>query len=112
MSSDLLNSVKELFGGDFVSRASNLLGENETSVKKAISAAVPTVIAGFLNNAGLGKSTTLLDEAKSFANSSILNNLGSFLTNSNFLEKGSNLFKDLFGGRQNAAAYRRSAGIL
>jgi outer membrane protein OmpA-like peptidoglycan-associated protein len=94
-----MDSVKGLLGNDFISKASNMLGEEETKVQNAVSGIVPSVLTGILNKAGSGEGTAMLRIAKETANSGILSSIGNFLASSGLLARGADLLNSLFGDR-------------
>ena len=98
MSFNLLDSVKGMFTSDLISKAGNLLGENESSVQRAVSGIVPSVLAGILSKAGSGDVGSMLNMAKSAVSSGMLSNISDF-SGGNFLTKGADMLKGLFGDR-------------
>ena len=101
MSFNLIDSVKGLLGGDFVSRASTMLNEEEARVQNAMWATVPSVLAGILHKAGSGNAGSILSMAKDTANSNMLSGISNFFSNNSLLERGSDLGKGIFGNRTN-----------
>jgi outer membrane protein OmpA-like peptidoglycan-associated protein len=99
MSFNLMDSVRGLFGNEFMGKATSLLGENETNIKTAISGIVPSVLTGLLSKAGSGDPHSILNMAKDASRSGILSNFSGLLTNSSLLSKGSDMLKSLFGDK-------------
>src|SRR5215831_18126115 len=104
MSFNLLDSVKSLLGGDFIGKASAMLGEQESNVQKAISAIVPSVLTGVMNKAGSGDAWGVLSMAKNAAGSGILSGIGNFFTNNSLMNRGADMLKGLFGDRMSDVA--------
>jgi len=96
---NLMDSVKSLLGNDFISKASNMLGEEETKVENAVAGIVPSVLTGILNKAGSGDAIAMLRMTKETANSGILSSIGNFLASSGLLARGADLLNSLFGDR-------------
>jgi outer membrane protein OmpA-like peptidoglycan-associated protein len=113
MAFNLLDSVKGLFNRDLIAKASNMLGENESNVQKAVSGIVPTVLAGIMNKAASGDAGSVLSMAKDAAGSGVLSNSESFFGSGNLFNKGADMLKSLFGGRVNEAvnAISENSGI-
>lgn len=103
MAFNLVDSVSNLFSNDLISKAASAFGENEGGIQKALSGAVPSVLAGFLNKAESGDGAqSLLDLAKQAGSSGILSNPGGLLegsggTFSGLLSMAGNLFGDKSG---------------
>lgn len=104
MSTNLIDSVKRLLGSDIASKASSMFGEDEFKMQNAITATVPSVLAGILNKAGSGDANNILGMAKDTANSGILSGFSGFFTNNTLLNKGADLLKWLFGSRTSDVA--------
>jgi outer membrane protein OmpA-like peptidoglycan-associated protein len=96
---NLIDSVKGLLGNDFISKASNMLGEEESKVQNAMAGIVPSVLTGILNKAGSGEATPMLRLTKETANSGILSSIGNFLASTGLLARGADLLNSLFGDR-------------
>lgn len=60
MSVHLLDSVKDLFSNDVISKARSSLGETEGGVQKALTTIIPSVLTGMLVKAGSGDADGLL----------------------------------------------------
>jgi outer membrane protein OmpA-like peptidoglycan-associated protein len=86
-------------GGDFNSKASTMLHEDEARVQNAMWGIVPAVLAGILHKAGSGNAGSILSMAKDTANSNMLSGNSNFFSNNSLLEKGSDLLKGIFGNR-------------
>jgi len=104
MSFNLVDSVKNLLGSDFISKASSMLGEGEAKMQSALSVAVPSVLTGVLNKASVGEADGVLRMARETANSGMLSNIGNFLGSNALLSKGADLVKRLFGDRTSDVA--------
>ncbi|MBO9199796.1 MULTISPECIES: OmpA family protein [Niastella] len=102
MSFNLFDSVKGLLGNDVIDNASNVLGENESNVQKAMSGAIPAVLTGIMDKAGSGDAGNLLRMAKDTFNSGMLSNLGRIFTDNSLLTRGADMLKSIFGERLNS----------
>ena len=80
MSFNLFDSVRGLLGNDFIGNASNVLGENENNMQKAVSGAIPAVLTGIMDKAGSGDAGNLLRMSKETFNSGMLSNVGRFFS--------------------------------
>jgi outer membrane protein OmpA-like peptidoglycan-associated protein len=104
MSFNLLDSVKGLISNELIGKAASSLGESESSVTKAMSGILPSVLGGLVSKAtasGDGASS-ILDMAKSAAGSGILGNLGNLFGgggNSSLLSSGASMLSGLFGDK-------------
>lgn len=69
MSFNLLETVKNHFNSDFTNQASTSLGESSSGISKALSAIIPTGLAGILSKATSGHdgASSVLDMAKQAA---------------------------------------------
>lgn len=102
MSINLLDLAKGYLSNAAVGQVSEFLGEDSSSVSKAISGALPTVLGGIMNQAstdnGLGSLMGLLKQG---GNTGVLDNLGGVLGNqskaADLLSGGSGLLSTLFG---------------
>lgn len=105
MATNLLDSVKGLFTNDLVGRASAALGESEGSLQKALSGAIPSILAGVLNRAGDG-GNSVFDLARQASDSGVLDNLADLMGG----KRGNNLGNlmgmagIIFGDKQNNVA--------
>ena len=103
MAFNLVDSVNNLFSNDLISKAASAFGENEGGIQKALSGAVPSVLAGFLNKAESGNGAqSLLDLAKQAGSSGLLSHPGGLLegsggTFSGLLSMAGNLFGNKSG---------------
>ncbi len=107
MSFNLLDTVKGLFTSDLISSAASSLGESEGGIQKALSGAIPSILAGLLNKADNNEGASgILDLAKQAAGSGILNNLGGFLggDNSSLLSRGAEMLKGVLGDKAGGIA--------
>lgn len=112
MSFNLMEAVKNRFTGDFINNASSALGESSSGISKALSAVIPTGLAGILNKAtsGTDGANSVFDMAKN-AESNFPENTD--LTGSENIQKGDSIFSSLFEGNQSGilSAISRFAGI-
>ncbi len=99
MAFNLIDSVKNIFNDDFVSRASAVTGENENNIKTAMAAIIPTVLTGLLHQTGSGNPQSMLSLAKEASQSGILINLPGIFGNDSLLAKGGEMLKSLFGDK-------------
>lgn len=96
---NLPEMVKDFFTGDFKSRASSVLGENPSGVSNALTAIIPTGLAGTINKATSG--TEGANDIFEIAKNSISTITGETdLTSAQNIEKGNALNNNLFGGNQ------------
>jgi outer membrane protein OmpA-like peptidoglycan-associated protein len=96
---NLIDSVRGFLGNDVIDNASNVLGENENNMQKAVSGAIPAVLTGILDKAGSGDGGNLLRIAKETFNSGMLSNVGRFFSDNSLLTRGADLLKGIFGDR-------------
>ncbi|MEP6747202.1 MAG: OmpA family protein [Bacteroidota bacterium] len=107
MSFNLLDTVKGLFTPNLISSAASSLGESEGGIQKALSGAIPAILAGLVSKTeGNESSSNLFDLAKQAAGGGILNNLIGFLGNdsSNLLSKGAEMLKAVLGDKAGGIA--------
>lgn len=109
MSFNLMETVKNYFTDEFTNRASSTLGESSSGIVKAISAIIPTSLAGILMKATSGNdgANSVLDMAKN----AFTSNAGSpgLASPGN----GSNMLSSLFGEKTSgiSSAVSQFAGI-
>lgn len=101
MSFNLFDSVRGFLGNDVIDNASNVLGESEGNMQKAVSGAIPAVLTGIMDKAGSGDGGNLLRMAKETFNSGMLSNIGRFFTDNSLISRGTELLKGIFGDRLN-----------
>lgn len=99
MAFNLIESVRNQFGTDFIGRASSMLGESEHNVQKGISGIIPTVLAGILQKSNTCEAGNVLGMARDAADTGLLSNVSNIIGNNNLLTKGANWAKSLFGNR-------------
>lgn len=102
MSFNLLDTVKNLFTPNLISNAASSLGESEGGIQKALTGAIPAILAGLISKAESSEGTSgILDLAKQAAGSGILNNLGGFSgdDNSSLLSKGAAMLNGVLGDK-------------
>lgn len=109
---NLLEMVKDFFTNDFTNHASSVLGEDTSGVSKALTAIIPTGLAGILNKATSGTEGAgdVFDTAK---NSMDTVTGETPLTSTQNIEKGNGLINNLFGSNQSGilGSVARFAGI-
>jgi outer membrane protein OmpA-like peptidoglycan-associated protein len=99
MAMNLLDAVRNYLPPNIADAASKYLNESPTGISKAITAAVPAMLAGFVNRAESGDAHGLLNDAHAAADSGILNNpQGLFDNAGGLLTGGLDRLKGLFGG--------------
>ncbi|MEO6316755.1 MAG: OmpA family protein [Chitinophagaceae bacterium] len=102
MSFNLLDAVKDLVPANLTSAAASAFGESEGGIQKALTGAIPSILAGLFgktnNPAG---ATSILDLAKQAAGSGILNNPGGLMgsDSNSLLSKGAGMLSSLFGDK-------------
>lgn len=103
MSFNLIDSAKQLFTSEMVSKISNYTSESENGIIKALSGVLPLILSGFTdkvsNHEGAGFIARSANEADE---SGILNNPGSFFDNESgggLLNKGAGLVHNLFANK-------------
>ncbi len=99
---NLLDMAKSYFSNELISKASSHLGESESGITKAISAAIPSLIGTIADKASSSNdgASSILKMANEQNESGILGSLGGFLnsdSNSGLLSKGSGIINSLFG---------------
>jgi OmpA-OmpF porin, OOP family len=100
MSFNLIDAAKGIFTNELVNKASSYLGESESSVTKAISGILPSVIGGIADkSASTEGANTIAGMAQEQHSSGILDSIGSFFGNEGggLLNKGAGLLGNLFG---------------
>lgn len=75
MAFNLLDAAKNMLPNDLISKAAGSLGESEGSIQKALSGAIPSVLAGLLGKSSGSGGSGILDLVKGVAGSGVLNNL-------------------------------------
>ncbi|MEO9144625.1 MAG: DUF937 domain-containing protein [Ginsengibacter sp.] len=112
MSFNLMETVKNYFTSDITNQASSLLGEDSSGISKALSAIIPTGLAGILSKATSGTegANDILNMAKNAINS-VTGNAN--LTSSDNTNQGSGILSNLFGNNQSGiiGAISKFAGI-
>jgi outer membrane protein OmpA-like peptidoglycan-associated protein len=98
---NLLQSVNHLFNGEIVNKMAAAFGESEGGIMKAISGAVPAVLAGFVSKANEPNGANhLLNLSQDASNAGVISNIGSmFSGEGNILDKGLDMIRQLFGDR-------------
>ncbi len=104
MSINILDTVKQYLTPDLITKASSMLGENETAVSKALSGVVPSVFSGLISKASSGGTSganDILNMAKDSHSSGLLGNIGNIFSDGGLLNKGAGLLQGLFGDKLN-----------
>ncbi len=78
MAFNLIDTAKNLLPNDLTTKAAISLGESEGGIQKALSGAIPAVLAGLLSKSSPG-GPGILDMVKGAAGTGILGNLGNLL---------------------------------
>lgn len=82
MSTNLVDSIKALFTGEFITRASQHLGENENGVHQSVNAIVPILLGGLLDKSSTPQGANTLSQwTQNQATSGGFNNPLSFFDN-------------------------------
>lgn len=105
MSFNLTDVVKGLFNAGLVEKAAAYLGESESSISKAVSAIVPSLLNGFAGKATThGGAADVLQAANDNYSNGVLDNLDGFFTNDggSWLNKGAGIVAGLFGSKADA----------
>jgi len=119
MAANLVDILKGFVTPDVISQASSRLGESESSISKAVSASIPTLLSGMIhksNDSGVMGSIMNLISDSSSNSGDILSNLSSLLSgsgNSSALASGSKLLGLLFENKQSDVTnvIARTSGI-
>ena len=103
MAYNLLDAVQNYLTPDLIDKASNHLGESNSGIHKAISAAVPALLGLFVNRTERGDAQGLLDDAREAANSNAFRQPQSLFSGGlgSALSGGVNWLQDRFGGSGN-----------
>jgi hypothetical protein len=104
MAFNLLDAVRSYVTPDLVDRLSNQLGESSSGVSRAITAAIPVLLAGFINRAEKGDADGLLRDAHVAADSNVLNNPQRLAETGmgNFLSGGLDRLQGMYGSRSDS----------
>jgi len=99
MAMNLLDAVRNYLPSNLAETASKYMNGSPTGFSKAITAAVPVLLAGLVNRAESGDAHDLLNDAHAAADSGVLNNpQGLFENSGGLLTGGLDRLKGLFGG--------------
>lgn len=99
MAFNLLDTVRGYLTPDLIERTSTHLGESPSGIRKALTAAVPTVLGLFVNRAERGDAQGLLNDAHDADDSNVLSNPQSLLTSgsASMLSGGMERLQGMFG---------------
>ena len=113
MSFNLMETVKNYFTSEFTNQASSSLGESTSGISQAMSAIIPTGLAGILGKATSGTegANDILSMAKNSIGS-VSSGAANLMGNTN-QDQGSNILSSLFGGNQSGVvnAISKFAGL-
>jgi outer membrane protein OmpA-like peptidoglycan-associated protein len=105
MSFNVLTTVKSLFSDEIISKASSTLAESETSISKAISGIVPSILGGITSKASSGEygAETISQLAKTAAANGAISDLANTFNGSTAaLSNGWEILKTIFGDKLNS----------
>jgi len=114
---NLVSTIMQLLGPAIISRIAASLGVNQGFVGKAISAAIPAILAGLTKTASQGSGATQLANAIAKQDPSILGNLGNLIGGAgekSLVDSGKNILTSLLGGSSTnalAGALGKFAGL-
>lgn len=112
MSFNLMETVKNYFTSEFTNQASSALSESGSGISKALTAIVPTALAGILSKSTSGTegANSIFDMAKNAINN-VSGNIS--LSGTGNVQKGNNILAALFGANQPeiTGAISKFAGI-
>lgn len=102
MSFNIFDAVKGQITPDLINKASSFLGESESSIGKAFSGILPSLLGGIISksssgNAGANEVFRLAKESHNTGFEGILGNV--FNDGGAFLNKGANFLKHIFGDK-------------
>ncbi|HYG14389.1 MAG TPA: OmpA family protein, partial [Bacteroidia bacterium] len=98
MNLNLSESVKAYFNKEFILNAGLLLGENESSLQKAIGVLVPSIFSSVLYKADSGKVGFILGMIRDATETGILTRISRVFSNADLLSKGDAMAMRLFDG--------------
>ena len=102
MSFNLLQSVKDLFNNDVITRLSSYVGENEATTQKAVDASLPLLGMGIFNKVKeSGGADFLMNLVKGNSGGFLQSLSGMFDDNSSLIGKGEGMLEGLFGNKIN-----------
>jgi len=114
---NLVSMIMQLLGPSIINRLAASLGANQGLVGKAISAAVPAILAGLTSMASRGGGAAQLSNAVAKQDPSILSNLGDLIGSpqqQTVAENGTDILSSLLGGSSTnalAGALSKFAGL-
>src|SRR6478672_11119493 len=101
MATNLVSEIAEALGPTIVARIASALGLDQLSTQKAISAAVPALIAALISLVSKPQGATKLGDALSKQEPGVLFNSANAIGEPGqkaFIDKGTNALTSLFGG--------------
>lgn len=105
MSFNLLQSVKDLFNNDVITRLSSYLEENEATTQKAVDASLPLLGMGILDKVKTGGGADFLMNLIRGNSGNFLQSLsGTFDNNNSLRNKGEGILEGLFGNKINTVS--------
>ncbi|MBL0052586.1 MAG: DUF937 domain-containing protein [Bacteroidetes bacterium] len=110
MAFNIIDMASGYLTNEVISKASSFLGENESSTAKAVSTAIPTLVAGLMNKASDSNGASMIFNLLNSGNNngSMLNNLSSMFgggdETNNLVSKGAGLMDTLFGSKSSGVA--------
>jgi len=96
---NIISIIMKLLGsGDIISKIASLLGIGQDQATKAITAAVPALLAGVAGAASKPGGAASLASALSKQDGGVLDNIGSLLSGGNAASQGTSMLSGLLGG--------------
>lgn len=106
MEANLLNIVKQQLSSDIIQKAAQFFGEDTAAIQKALSAILPSVLGGLVNQSATdtGASNLMATLSSSLYSSSSTNSLNVLLSGGSatqgLLDSGDQIVKGLFGDKK------------
>lgn len=110
MAFNIIDMAKGYLTSEVINKASSFLGENESSTAKAVTSAIPTLVAGLMNKASDSNGASMIFNLLNSGSNdgSMLNNLSGMFGGGddthNLVSKGAGLMDTLFGGKASGIA--------
>ena len=117
MATNLVSQITEALAPSIISRIASALGLGESSTEKAISAAIPGLLAALISLVSKPQGASKLNDAVAKQPAGVLSSLADVIGGSGekaFIDRGSNTMTSLLGGpivSSLASALGRYAGI-